>query len=175
MKQHARKLIRLLRELPFLIRQGAEIGIWQGETSEQLLRTFPKLTLWMIDPWAKEYEATAEQIAAAEVLARKRTAFAGPRQNIIKASSLWAAQRLTHSVFDFVFIDACHDYESIRDDLQAWYPKVKPGGLVSGHDYNSVRDRHGIWGVTRAVDEFAAEHGYDVHSDGLVWWFDKRK
>lgn len=50
--------------------------------------------------------------------------------------------------FDFVFIDAAHDYESVKADIAAWWPKVKPGGILAGHDYCEA------WpGVKQAVDE----------------------
>lgn len=49
---------------------------------------------------------------------------------------------------DFVYIDAAHDYESVKADIAAWWPKVKPGGILAGHDYCEA------WpGVKKAVDE----------------------
>jgi len=46
---------------------------------------------------------------------------------------------------DFVFIDAAHDYESVKQDILAWLPKVK--GIIAGHDYPAYK------GVVMAVDE----------------------
>lgn len=45
----------------------------------------------------------------------------------------------------------------VMGDLESYYPKVKPGGLLAGDDYGVA----GWWhdGVTRAVDEFAARRG----------------
>lgn len=54
---------------------------------------------------------------------------------------------------DFLFIDASHDYQSVRRDLRLWTPKVRPGGIAAGHDY------HPDWpGVVQAVDEFFGEN-----------------
>jgi len=47
--------------------------------------------------------------------------------------------------FDFVYIDAAHDYASIYADIQAWLPLVKVGGFIAGHDY--------MHDVKRAVDQ----------------------
>lgn len=50
---------------------------------------------------------------------------------------------------DFLFIDGDHRYEGIKKDLQLWFPKVKKGGVISGHDYNEPS-----CGVRQAVDEY---------------------
>ena len=61
---------------------------------------------------------------------------------------------------DLVYLDAGHDYESIREDIRAWWPHVAPGGVLAGHDYDS------FWpGVIRAVEESGA---FEV--DHAVWF-----
>ena len=64
--------------------------------------------------------------------------------------------------FDWVYVDGNHLYDYVRSDLALYDPKVKPGGLIAGDDYGDA----GWWedGVTRAVDEFVAERGYEVVS-----------
>lgn len=48
---------------------------------------------------------------------------------------------------DILFVDAGHSYEAVKQDIEAWLPKMKPNGIMAGHDYNS-------WvGVKKAVDE----------------------
>ena len=63
---------------------------------------------------------------------------------VIQAESVRAAEGIADASVDWVFIDALHDYRSVRDDIRAWAPKVKRGGLISGHDYGRA-------GVTDAV------------------------
>jgi len=36
---------------------------------------------------------------------------------------------------DFIYIDACHNEESVIIDIACWYPKVKVGGMIAGHDF----------------------------------------
>jgi cephalosporin hydroxylase len=40
---------------------------------------------------------------------------------------------------DWVHLDARHDYASVKADIKAWLPKVKPGGWLSGDDYDELK------------------------------------
>ncbi len=77
------------------------------------------------------------------------------RMSTLKAAEMWPDQSV-----DFVFIDASHDYESVKADIIAWRPKIKPGGIISGHDYGEP------CGVQQAVDELVP--GASI--TGTVWW-----
>ncbi len=54
----------------------------------------------------------------------------------IRGTSISIARRYSDQSLDLVFIDAAHDYESVREDILAWAPKIKPGGIISGHDWH---------------------------------------
>ncbi len=84
----------------------------------------------------------------------------------IQTASVSAADRFQDRSVDWVFIDALHDYPSVKADITAWAPKVKEGGLVSGHDYGrasitdavlrvyrDARVEHSIW-MTREQPSF---------------------
>jgi predicted O-methyltransferase YrrM len=50
---------------------------------------------------------------------------------------------------DFIYIDAEHTYESVKNDLELYLPKLKNTSVVAGHDYCNIK-----WpGVIKAVDE----------------------
>ena len=51
--------------------------------------------------------------------------------------------------FDFIYIDANHEYEHIKRDIEMYLPKLKKDGIFGGHDYN---EEHWL-GVVQAVNE----------------------
>lgn len=173
MKKHIRSLIRLLNShIPECL-IGAEIGVWKGELSQAVLSTFPRLHMILVDPWEQSTDGGGITGGTIDVLANaKAEAFHNlsefrDRVAVMETQSSVAAKKIEPCLLDFVFIDARHDYENVKVDLQTWYPKVRPGGLVCGHDYSRHKK-----GVIRAVHELADEHGRDVgNMPGLVWWF----
>jgi hypothetical protein len=69
---------------------------------------------------------------------------------------------------DFIFLDAHLTYNQIYSDLEKWIPKVKTGGIVSGHDYMTVETFY-------AVKYFREKNNikdkmYRVHNDAFLWF-----
>jgi hypothetical protein len=155
---------------------GAEIGVFRGELSKRLLLR-PDLTLYMVDHWASSDAASSyaqsgdfharlsdgEQRAYYEA-AKLNTHYARERARIIRKPSVDAAMEIPDGSLDFVFIDADHSYEGCRADIEAWLPKIKNGGFISGHDYDHPEFPH--WGVKRAVDE---RFGSPEKGDNFMW------
>ena len=62
-----------------------------------------------------------------------------------------AAKKFEDESLDFVFIDADHHYDSVKQDIEVWWPKVKQGGILAGHDYYPTEP---TWGdVYKVVTE----------------------
>jgi hypothetical protein len=76
-----------------------------------------------------------------------------------------AASLIAPESLDFVYIDASHDYESVKQDLACWWPKVKFGGMFAGHDYFEHYE-YVKFGIIEAVDEFAAKNSLTVGVTG---------
>lgn len=75
-----------------------------------------------------------------------------------------ASRDVADESLDWAYLDEPHDRVSVKEALEAWWPKVREGGLVCGHDYLEVEGRFGVKG---AVDEFAKEKGRVVRSS--IW------
>ena len=83
----------------------------------------------------------------------------------IKMESVEAAKLYEDESLDFVFIDAAHDYQNVKNDILAWYPKIKIGGKLGGHDYN--------WGTVRgAVHDLL--HYKPLFTDHVCWYVEKK-
>jgi len=63
---------------------------------------------------------------------------------------------------DFVYIDGDHTFEGVKQDIQHWKPKVRPGGYLAGDDHD--------WeGVEKAVaHHFSSDHVQTVRDRWVV-------
>ena len=87
---------------------------------------------------------------------------------LITKPSLEAVKKFKKEQLDYVYIDASHNYEDVLDDLDAWYPMVKKGGVLGGHDWDAE-----IFGVRKAVEEWAGKMNmfHLLEHEGCDWWF----
>jgi predicted O-methyltransferase YrrM len=134
--------------------KGAEVGVYKGEYAQILCEKIPNLHLIMVDSWIRQQRRID---AKAEAIERTN----GYDVLIVQETSLNAAKVIPDSSLDFAFIDAGHTYAEVKEDIEAWAPKVRAGGIVSGHDYYEFPSGKG--GVIPAVDEYVAKHGYELN------------
>ncbi len=154
-----------------LLGEGAEVGVLQGSFSEWILEYWNGTCLHSIDPWMHFSDGTyvdghnltnwdhnQHYQTACEKLAKF-----GARSKLHRKTSAEAAKDFPAGSLDFVYIDAQHHYEAVRDDIALWYPKVKVGGIIGGHDFFEDGDYpFGRFGVKKAVIEFATQIGRDI-------------
>ena len=50
-------------------------------------------------------------------------------------TSMDAVRTFDDNSLDFVYIDGNHDFLNVTQDINAWFKKVRPGGILAGHDY----------------------------------------
>lgn len=165
-------------ELPWLLRArglygtGAEIGVQVGLFSHHLLTYWPGQKLLSVDAWehfpAETYEdianVTQEEQDRRWATTRQRLAVFGTRSEVWRLRSVDAAKQVVDGGLDFVYIDARHDLEGVLEDLVAWVPKVRPGGIIAGHDYRDGLLPEGRFEVKQAVDTFFAAYDRTVHA-----------
>lgn len=106
--------------------------------------------------------------------------------NIFRMTSDDAVIFLDDNKIDFLFIDGDHIYEQTKRDIDNYLPKVKEGGIISGHDYEKGFDldvdffidsdldkdmsRGFHCGVIKAVNDKFKD--FNLSGD-RVWWVKK--
>jgi predicted O-methyltransferase YrrM len=128
-------------------RYGAELGVKEGHTLFFLLEHCPKLHMIGVDSWdfqpekGIDYAYNNYNHKENERIVREKAKQYDVRITLLKMLTTEAAKQIENQSLDFVFIDADHSTKGVIADIQAWRPKIKPGGLLCGHDANkeSVR------------------------------------
>lgn len=142
---------------------GAEIGVWEGGFSEKICRANPRLKLICVDPWKPQ----KGYLEVKNDAARMDAAFASAQQRLqpydctfMRMTSLEAAAKVPDNSLDWVYIDSNHLREHVLADLNAWIPKVKSSGVISGHDYFE-NPRKPFIQVKAAINDYTRAHGID--------------
>jgi len=150
----------------------AELGLWKGRTILYILQNCPDVRYIGVDEWRKCPERanipggqTYEDwnMFGLETHVRKVVAPYSDRVTILKMSTVEASKLVADESLDLVFIDADHTEAGVRADIEHWGPKVKLGGILSGHDYD--------WPMVRKV----VDEKYTNIATGAdnVWWVRK--
>ena len=137
--------------------RGVEVGTWQGNLSSYVLETCLDLTWISIDAWkyfGLEYKdgtnISQDKMEMVYASVKQKLLKFGSKSIIKRSLSLGAAKHIEDLSLDMVFIDANHTHKAVKEDIYAWWPKVKDNGIISGHDIHhppveqAVREAFGI-------------------------------
>ncbi|KAI8927914.1 hypothetical protein BC831DRAFT_450950 [Entophlyctis helioformis] len=160
---------------------GAELGVQRGLFSETALTHWPACTRYiLVDVWAAQENykdiANVDNAAQNELYAEtmSRVAPWKSKVEVLRMFTSQAAGKIKDGELDFVYVDARHDYCGVMEDLVAYWPKVRSGGIMAGHDYMEASEVPGQdWGVCGdgsrnegavmgAVLEFSQKHSLQV-------------
>mmetsp|Transcript_5050 Transcript_5050/g.5561 ORF Transcript_5050/g.5561 Transcript_5050/m.5561 type:complete len:318 (-) Transcript_5050:136-1089(-) len=179
---------------------GAEIGVKRGRFGAR--HVLPK---WknckkyiLIDPWAEQENyidgsnSNHEGNYKAARIAFRTFEKRGGITQWMRMLSTDAAKKIDDESLDFVYVDARHDYCGAWDDMNAYWPKVRSGGMMAGHDYQTAEqaleyDPVGNWSICAdgsvnptavlgAVNDFTRKHNlkmYTTNEKGPSWMFRK--
>lgn len=136
--------------------KGLEIGVCRGENIVRFLEDCPNIAhIDAIDPFTAYDDPnggmTQEMMDNFHALAQKNFSDHPSRVTLHRMSSVEFAKQFPDASYDYIFIDGDHSYDAVISDLRAWFPKIKNGGIFSGHDV-LVKD------VQRALAEFRDAH-----------------
>jgi predicted O-methyltransferase YrrM len=130
-----------------------EIGSWKGRSASymavEIHNSNKKIKFDCIDTWKGSVEHVDDDFVKQGTLYNEFLKNIEPVKHIInpiRMESVQACKMYADNSLDFVFIDASHEYEDVKKDIENWLPKVKIGGVIAGHDLSSP-------GVKKAVIE----------------------
>lgn len=140
-----------------------EIGVWKGRSAAfmavEITNSGKQIKFDCIDTWrgSEEHLNPNSGVFEPNLVNDENYLYNHFLENIdsvkhiinpIRKPSLEAVSLYDANSLDFIFIDASHDYDNVLKDIQAWFPKIKQQGVISGHDYS--------WGpeVKKAVHDF---------------------
>lgn len=155
---------------------AAEIGVQCGNNARTWVRNLKFEQLFLIDIWGLydrigHYGVGVVKINFDYYYPGIVKEFGGKSDiTILRSPSLEACKKFPNEHFDFVYIDAVHSYEAVKQDIAAWLPKIKSGGVLAGHDYDVV-----FPGVIQAVDEFIRNSEYKLYQKEHDWWIVKEE
>ena len=160
-----------------LVGKGVEVGVLRGDFSNFILTHWKGKKLFMVDSWQhisglRDCNNPDTEVHLNNMVnACLNTHIHRNRACIIRDMSVRAAELFDDGELDFIYLDAGHDFESVTRDLEAWFPKIKDGGLLCGDDYLDGEKYETTFAVKSAVDKFF--EGKEVGStweDQPTWW-----
>lgn len=140
--------------------KGAEIGVWEGRFSSDILDVVQPTDLHLIDPWEymPEFSNTGfgrqrnkdRMIQMYEMVTDKFKD--DNRVHVHRGTSEDILGGMDDDSLDWVYIDGNHNEPFISNDLNLAHAKVRPGGVISGDDYYWNKEEGAP--VKTAVDKF---------------------
>lgn len=165
-------LAELFAEAGF--KTGVEVGVAFGEYSEIMMKANSKMTLYGVDPYEcypgyKDFVKLGTFDGMEQIAHDRLDKYA--TYHFIKEYSVPTAEKFEDASLDFVYIDGNHSEPYVSQDIAAWTPKVRKGGIVAGHDYarikgNDLEDSKN-WAVIPAVNRYVKKYGYQLYLWGL--------
>jgi hypothetical protein len=149
----------------------AEIGVWKGEFSAQILGTKNAVQLHLVDPWLfdsqfpKRWYGGAKANSQADMdaiyasVVRRFSRDAGV--HIHRLRSVEAAPIFADGSLDWIYIDGDHSKAAVEADIRSWVPRIKSGGALVGDDYDWL-DEAGAPSVRLGLESASAALGLKV-------------
>jgi hypothetical protein len=141
-----------------------ELGSYMGESSLIFAQEFPNGNIICIDTWQGGYDIEdSASLSDYNEVERQFDLRASLVNNIRKIKGDSRSESIN---CDAVYIDACHKYECVVNDIKHWLPLTK--FAICGHDYQTeefISQNPHIAGVKRAINDTLGKP-QKVYGDG---------
>jgi len=117
--------------------RGVEVGTERGLYAETLCKANKPLHLTCVDPWMPYhgYREHTSKEKLNDFYEEAQQRLAPYNCSLLRLFSTAAAPSFKDDSLDFVYVDGNHSLLHVIQDLHAWVPKVRRGGIVAGHDF----------------------------------------
>jgi hypothetical protein len=161
----------------------AEIGVWHGDFSKEILQMTQPVELHLVDPWlfmpdlplrgygGREAPDQAYMDDMARRVAEMFSADARVSVHRMRSEEFFRVMR--EKQFDWIYVDGDHRYEAVLADLSGSWPLLKAGGLLAGDDFLFNKTEERDMPVKRAVERFSSERGVPFQLVGKQFYFRK--
>ena len=140
----------------------AEVGVGFGVNAERIITISNPKLLYLVDAWDGNLfrvprSSKTEKEDGQKIYEKVVEKFKDNKKiEIIKNLSTEAVKQFEDNYFDWVYVDASHDFESVKEDMEIWWPKIKQGGYLAGHDYSYNP-------VNKSVNEFIINNNLTLY------------
>eukprot|EP00563_Minutocellus_polymorphus_P000108 CAMPEP_0181039512 /NCGR_PEP_ID=MMETSP1070-20121207/10520_1 /TAXON_ID=265543 /ORGANISM="Minutocellus polymorphus, Strain NH13" /LENGTH=244 /DNA_ID=CAMNT_0023117391 /DNA_START=270 /DNA_END=1004 /DNA_ORIENTATION=- len=184
------------------LKSGIEVGVQRGVLAKKTLSVWKSCEEYkLVDLWGKEDGYIEPNVRSQsihdsylrETRGRMKPWVENSVVEFLIMRSTDAAKTLSDDHFDYIYLDARHDFCAVKEDIEHYYPKLRPGGILGGHDYTDSQyalDKLGEkedWskcedgsshpeGVKGAVNNFVKENDFSLvtsKEDFPSWYLQK--
>jgi hypothetical protein len=126
--------------------RGLELGVQQGFYAHTILSKWHSSEYHLVDLWAVQENYDDVANVNQEQQERNYQATLGRLEDYKdKIHVCWnytsaCVHTFEDGYFDFMYVDARHDFKGVWEDLQHYWPKLRVGGIFAGHDYVTQDD-----------------------------------
>jgi hypothetical protein len=134
------------------LKSGIEVGVQEGKFAEYILQNWTSCESYkLVDIWARQedYRDHANVAESTNIYYESTITRMEPFKYKVETFISGSRTEIQKQSLDFASIDARHDYCGVYKDTEAYWPLVKPGGIMAGHDYNENSEIRGQdWGLS---------------------------
>lgn len=149
----------------------AELGVALGDFSELMIEKLQPLKFVAIDLfdmhetpviWGKPASELFQNMSQLDFYTKRFSKY-GSKVVIDRGPSFDVLEKYPDRTFDLIYIDAGHDYESVKRDGEVATRKIKSDGVIIFNDYVLYDPfGEGPYGVVQAVNELVVTGAWQV-------------
>ncbi|NQZ70092.1 MAG: class I SAM-dependent methyltransferase [Lentisphaeria bacterium] len=141
----------------------AEIGVLGGDWSDKIIKNTTPEKLVLIDTFCSNDYPHLKRFTKNSHFDFINSKFSTPSIDIRKGLSWECLSEFEENTFDWIYVDAAHDYKSVKKDLVEVHRVLKPNGYIIMNDY--IMHDHIMkedYGVVQATNEFMLDNNFEM-------------